>query len=191
MESNGVRILFDTGLGAPNGQLLQGLEKLDIAPEDIQYIYLTHFHGDHIGGLMRGDTAVFPNATLYASKVEHDAWLAMPAAQHTQVSKMIECYKGKLHLFEFGDTLPGNVMTINAIGHTPGHTVYRTGQLLIIGDLMHGAALQFPHPEYCAEYDMDKEKAIASQKRILQYAKENHLLMAGMHLPAPAFLSCQ
>ena len=64
----------------------------------------------------------------------------------------------------------------------------RPGKLLVIGDLMHGAALQAGHPEICATYDMDKENAIKSRKTYLQYARENGLVMAGMHLPVPAFM---
>ena len=45
---------------------------------------------------------------------------------------------------------------MEAIGHTPGHTVYKVGKLLVIGDLFHGYALQKDHPEICAQYDMDK-----------------------------------
>lgn len=56
----------------------------------------------------------------------------------------------------------------------------------MIGDLIHGAALQLEHPEYCASYDMDKEAAVKARKYFLQYAKDNQLTMAGMHLPAPA-----
>ena len=92
-----------------------------------------------------------------------------------------------LHLFEFGETLPGNVVAMNAEGHTPGHTVFQANKLLVIADLIHGAALQLEHPEICATYDMDKEKAVKSRKYFLQYAKDNGLTMAGMHLPAPAF----
>ena len=94
----------------------------------------------------------------------------------------------QLHLFEFGDTLPGEVVAMEAIGHTPGHTAYQTGKLLIIGDLIHGAAVQLEHPEICATYDMDREQAIKTRKQFLQYAKENHLTISGMHLPAPAFI---
>ena len=92
-----------------------------------------------------------------------------------------------MHLFEFGETLPGNVVAMNAEGHTPGHTVFQANKLLVIADLIHGAALQLEHPEICATYDMDKEKAVKSRKYFLQYAKDNGLTMAGMHLPAPAF----
>jgi glyoxylase-like metal-dependent hydrolase (beta-lactamase superfamily II) len=187
VETGGIRILFDTGMGAPDSRLLSGLASLGVTPSDIKYLYLTHFHGDHIGGMMRGDSVVFPDAEVYASKVEYDAWLKMPADRNAQVLKTMNAYKDRLHLFEFGETLPGNVVAMNAEGHTPGHTVFQANKLLVIADLIHGAALQLEHPEICATYDMDKEKAVKSRKYFLQYAKDNGLTMAGMHLPAPAF----
>ncbi len=187
VETNGIRILFDTGIGAPDSRLLIGLKSLGIEPADIKYLYLTHFHGDHIGGMMKGDSVVFPNAEIYASQTEYDAWLKMPADRNAQVVKTMDAYKSRLHLFEFGDTLPGNIVTMNAVGHTPGHTVFQAGKLLVIGDLIHGAAFQIEHPEICASFDMDKEAAVKSRKQYLQYAKDNRLTMAGMHLPAPAF----
>ena len=187
VETNGIRILFDTGIGAPDSRLLIGLKSLGIEPADIKYLYLTHFHGDHIGGMMKGDSVVFPNAEIYASQTEYDAWLKMPADRNAQVVKTMDAYKSRLHLFEFGDTLPENIVTMNAVGHTPGHTVFQAGKLLVIGDLIHGAAFQMEHPEICASFDMDKEAAVKSRKQYLQYAKDNRLTMAGMHLPAPAF----
>lgn len=187
VETEGKRILFDTGMGAPDSQLLTGLNALGVAPEDVEYLYLTHFHGDHIGGMMRGDTVVFPKAQVYASKAEYDAWIKMGDEKNKQVLKTMEAYKDRLHLFEFGDVLPGEVMTIRASGHTPGHTVYQVGKLLVIGDLVHGASLQLKNPDICASYDMDKDEATVTRKLILNYAEKNGLTMAGMHLPTPAF----
>lgn len=188
VEKDGVRMLFDTGMGAPDSRLLEGLKALHIHPEDINYLFITHFHGDHIGGMMKNDSVVFPRAEVYASQLEYDAWMKMPADQKAQVEKTMKAYKDRLHLFVFGDTLPENVMAMNAVGHTPGHTVFQVGKLLVIGDLFHGAALQLAHPEICAQYDMDKKGAVKSRKYYLQYARENGLTMAGMHLPVPAFM---
>lgn len=188
IESNGIQILFDTGMGASDSRLLAGLHALGITPADIKYIYLTHFHGDHIGGLMKNDSVVFPYAEIYASKAEYDSWMKMEAEKNGQVVRAMNAYKDRLHLFAFGDTLPGKVVAMEAVGHTPGHTVFQAGKLLIIGDLIHGAALQLEHPEICATYDMDKQEAIKTRKNLLQYARENGLVIAGMHLPVPAFI---
>lgn len=188
IESNGIQILFDTGMGASDSRLLAGLHALGITPADIKYIYLTHFHGDHIGGLMKNDSVVFPHAEIYASKAEYVSWMKMEAEKNGQVVRAMNAYKDRLHLFAFGDTLPGKVVAMEAVGHTPGHTVFQAGKLLIIGDLIHGAALQLEHPEICATYDMDKQEAIKTRKNLLQYTRENGLVIAGMHLPVPAFI---
>lgn len=187
VEANGACILFDTGMGAKDSRLLDGLHSLGIDPTDIKYIYLTHLHGDHIGGMMNNGSVVFPNAEVYVSKTEYDGWMKMAADKKEQVVNTMSAYKNRLHFFAFGDTLPGNVVAMEAVGHTPGHTVYQVGKLLVVGDLIHGAALQLEHPDICAQYDMDKEKAIKARKHILQYVRENGLVMAGMHFPALAF----
>lgn len=188
VEKDGKRILFDAGMGAPDSKLPEGLKALNINPSEIDYLYITHFHGDHIGGMMKDGVPVFSNAQVSVSKIEYDAWMKMPADKKSQVENTMKAYKDRLHLFAFGDTLPCDVVAMEAAGHTPGHTVFRTGNLLVIGDLMHGAALQLKYPEICATYDMDKSGAVKSRKHYVQYARENGLVIAGMHLPVPAFM---
>ena len=163
IECDGKRMLFDTGVGAPDSRMMEGLKSLNVKPEDIDCLFLTHFHGDHIGGMMKDGKVVFPKAEVYASKAEYDAWMKMPVDKRAQVETTMNAYKDRLHLFAFA------------------------GKLLVIGDLFHGFALQKDHPEICAQYDMDKTGAIKSRKYYLQYARENGLVMAGMHLPVPAF----
>lgn len=188
LETGGHRILFDTGLGAPDSRLLTGLESLGYTPADIDLIYLTHLHGDHTGGMLSDSTAIFPNAEVYISYPEYVAWAGMEDGQSSQLEALAKAYEGKIHLFEFGDTLPGGVEALDAVGHTPGHTAYRAGKLLIVGDLMHGVALQLEHNEYCANFDMDKAKAVDARRRILALAADGNLLTAGMHFPVPGFI---
>ncbi len=184
LEIDGKRILFDTGMGAPDSRLLTNLSAAGVTPADIDYLYLTHFHGDHIGGMMKGDTVVFPKAEVYAAQQEYDAWMQMPDDKKTQVAATMEAYKDRIHLVAYGDTLPCGVVALGCVGHTPGHTAYRAGKFLIVGDLVHGAALQLAHPEICAAYDMDPQSAIKQRRYYLDYARQNHLLLAGMHQPA-------
>lgn len=191
LQVDGKNILFDAGLGAFGGQMLDRLAALDVTPDKIDLIYLTHFHVDHIAGMIAKDSAgkdvkVFNNATVYAGKVEYDAWMNDIPKNDLQKAVM-GMYKDKLHLFAFGDSLPHGVLALDAVGHTPGHTAFQISNLLVIGDLMHGYALQKDHPEINSNYDMDKEKSIESRKRIMQYARDNKLTMAGMHLPPPGF----
>lgn len=191
LQVDGKNILFDAGLGAFGGQTLDRLAALDVTPDKIDLIYLTHFHVDHIAGMVAKDSAgkdvkVFNNATVYAGKVEYDAWMNdLPKNDLQKV--VMGIYKDSLHLFAFGDSLPHGVLALDAVGHTPGHTAFQVSNLLVIGDLMHGYALQKDHPEINSNYDMDKEKSIESRKRLMQYARDNKLTMAGMHMPPPGF----
>ena len=191
VKVDGKFILFDAGLGAFGGQLQKRLAALGVNPDSIGLVYLTHFHVDHISGLVAkdetgNDTKAFKNAAVYAGKVEYDAWMNDIPKNDLQ-KNIMALYKDSLHLFAFGDTLPHGVLAMDAVGHTPGHTAFQLANLLIVGDLMHGYALQKDHPEINSNYDMDKPKSAESRKRIMQYARDNKLLMAGMHLPPPGF----
>ena len=176
-------------LGMPGSGLLPSLHSLGLAPEDIDCIFLTHFHGDHIGGMIgEGGEAVFPDADVYVPEVEYDEWLAMPVEKKGQVVAVMDCYEDRLHKFGYADDLPYGVKPIAAPGHTPGHTLYQIGRLLVVGDLVHGAALQLVHPEICALYDMDPNQAAATRVSILDYARQGKFVMGGMHFPEPAFI---
>lgn len=172
-------ILFDTGLGLDKGGvMLDKLTLLNLRPEDISAICITHCHGDHIGGLVSQGEPVFPNAEVYCADKELDAF-----KNDALTKEVVKVYDSRLHPFTAGDTLLGEIQSIAAYGHTPGHTFYQIGKLLIIGDLIHAAALQIPHPEYCAKYDADKKLAVKTRKEAYQYIRDNQLVVAGMHLP--------
>jgi len=80
---------------------------------------------------------------------------------------------------------------LKAFGHTQGHTCYRKGDLLIIGDLIHGEKIQYKYPEICTVFDYDEKMSIESRKRILKYAEDNKLLIAGHHLQFSNFGMCR
>ncbi len=187
LEKNGLRILFDAGNGGEDSELASILKQMNLSCDDVDYVYVTHLHGDHIGGMIHGEEPAFPNAVVYIAERELGEWMSMPEDNNGKLRKVVSAYEGRIKLFMAGDILPGDVETIEAHGHTPGHTVYRSGNLLIVGDILHGAALQMEHPEICAAFDMDKKAAVSSRRKILEYASENGLTMCGMHFPAPAF----
>ena len=204
-DLKGGYVLFDAALGAPDGKLVENLEKAmggKYEPEKVRHVFLTHMHGDHIGGLMDGDARRFPNAKVYCSEPEAEYWSTQ---NNAMVEKVKKAYGKDFRTFPFRESFyfidktktktPGKqppvveVIGLDAAGHTPGHTVYYIGAgngvFIILGDLLHAAALQFPHPEICAKYDMDPEEAVKSRRRILDMAAKHNIPVAGAHIPAP------
>ena len=183
----GHMVLFDAGLGAAKGgQLITVLDSPRPTPDQITDICITHLHFDHVGGLFNPDgTAAFPSATLHISQVEYDAWASGKLGNPEITSQIEQAYEGRIHLFEQGDTLLGTIATIAAPGHTPGHTIYDLGKVLIVGDILHAVALQVEHPEFCARFDADPNQAVITRKAILDRARTEHLTLCGMHFPRP------
>ncbi len=185
IEKEGKKMLFDAGLGAPDSKLQESLSFLGILPESIDYIFLTHCHGDHIGGMTSAEAAIFPSAEVYLSVEEYNQW---KDSNDALFDTMKSLYEDRLHTFSFTDELPCRVKPISAVGHTEGHTVYEIGNVLVVGDILHGAALQMADTKICARFDQNTELAVRNRGSILEYARMNRLTMAGMHFPVPAFI---
>lgn len=179
-------VLIDAGLGEMgHGQLLSLLQTIELTPDTIHHILLTHMHGDHIGGLMHDGEPIFKHAELWLSADEYAYWYS---DENPMQKAVLDAYSDRLHLIHEGDDLPLNIKAIAAPGHTPGHLAYQYGHIVIIGDAIHGWDLQKDHPEYCARFDMDKEQAIATRKYLLEYSRDSNLVVAGMHMPEAFFI---
>ncbi|MCD8140915.1 MAG: MBL fold metallo-hydrolase [Planctomycetaceae bacterium] len=176
-------LLFDTGYGGARGHLVRSMAEAGFKPEDITAVIITHFHPDHIGGLLNSEGgAAFPNARLVVSRVEVEAF---PQA----AMEFAGGYSGGLVTFEWDQAVSDGVTARNASGHTPGHTVFEidggSAKLLILADLIHFAGIQLQRPEVAVTYDSDPSAAVAARKRIFDYAAESGTTVAGMHLPFP------
>jgi glyoxylase-like metal-dependent hydrolase (beta-lactamase superfamily II) len=198
-------VLVDTGAGAyfgPTlGNLVVALKASGYTPEQVDEVYITHMHADHIGGLLSGGTMVFPNATIRADKQEADYWVspahldAAPKDNKDFFKDAIEILTpyitaGKFKPFE-GDTelVPG-IKAVASHGHTPGHTTYiveSKGQKLALwGDLMHAFAVQFPNPSVTIAFDTDSKAAAVQREKAYLDAAKNGYWVAAAHLPFPA-----
>ena len=184
VETQGKKVLFDTGNGTERGgMLLKRLDSIGVKPESIDFLVITHFHGDHIGGMTDGGKPVFTRAEVYVPEVERTYWKYMSNGNAKAAADAMAAYGDKVHCFKYTDALPLGIKPLAAPGHTPGHTVYQMGRLLIVGDLMHGFDLQIKDLDICPSFDMDRRKAIESRKKYIDYIRKNKLVTAGMHFP--------
>jgi glyoxylase-like metal-dependent hydrolase (beta-lactamase superfamily II) len=193
-------ILVDAGLGHCNGpasgHLLENLKAAGYRPEDVDAVLITHMHGDHICGLAKDGTRLFPRATVYAAEAEIAYWLTTqpndPAAERkANVQSMMQPYQaaGVLKGFKPGATLFPGVTALDTHGHTPGHTSYRFqsgGQtFLALGDIAHVHAVQFAHPEVTISYDSDQPTAKAARAVLFERLAKEGWSIGGAHLPFP------
>ncbi len=197
-------VLIDTGaaglFGPTLGNMLNNLKAAGYQPAQVDEIYITHMHPDHVGGLMAGAAMAFPNATLRLDKADADFWLdeakmnAAPADakgffQGAMAS--VNPYKaaGKLKTFEGNTELVPGIKAVATHGHTAGHTIYVVesgGEKLVLwGDLMHVAAVQFEDPGVTIQFDTDSKAAAKQRKAAYAEAARGGYLVGASHLSFP------
>lgn len=197
-------VLVDTGaaglFGPTLGNLVANLKASGYQPEQVDEVYVTHLHPDHAGGLMAGDKPAFPNAIVRLDKRDADFWLSADNMAKAPADakgffegaqKSMKAYQdaGKVKTFD-GDTelVPG-VRAVAARGHTAGHTIYvveSKGQKLVVwGDLMHVAAVQFADPAVTIQFDSDSKAAAAERRKAFAAAAKEGHLAAVAHVPFP------
>jgi glyoxylase-like metal-dependent hydrolase (beta-lactamase superfamily II) len=196
-------VLVDTGtstaMGDTLGKLAANLGAAGYTPDQVDDVVITHLHIDHANGLLNGDNIAFPNASLRVAESELAFWsddaLRNQAPDGLKpffdiARRAVKPYQaaGKLVSFSDGELLPG-ITAIAAPGHTPGHSMLRLSSgkagLLIWGDIVHNAALQFPEPARTISFDIDPDQAAATRLRVFDLAAADKVLVAGSHLPFP------
>lgn len=197
-------VLVDAGAGSlfgPTlGKLAANIKGAGYQPEQVDEIYITHMHPDHVGGLSANGAMLFPNAIVRADKHDADYWLAAETLEKaTGDSKgfvqgaqtMFAPYvkAGKLSTFEGNSDLVPGIKAVASHGHTAGHTTYvveSQGQKLVLwGDLMHVAAVQFPEPSVTIKFDSDSKAAAVQRKKAYADAAKGGYWIAAAHLPFP------
>jgi glyoxylase-like metal-dependent hydrolase (beta-lactamase superfamily II) len=204
IDTGARRILVDTGagelFGSAAGHLVENLRAAGYGPQDIDAILLTHIHGDHSGGLSVGGQPVFPNAVVYVDQRDPALWLSEEAAakapaarrptfaqSHQTVDPVARA--GRLRTFDGATELFPGVRSVPEPGHTPGLSGYmiesRGQRLLLWGDVVHAAEVQFKDPTVTIEYDVDPSAAVATRRQVLGDAARQGYLVGGAHLSFP------
>lgn len=196
-------IVFDTGNGGstgrrPNaGNLLAGLADAGYSADQIDHVVMTHFHPDHIGGLMEDGKPAFPNAAYVMPSAEYDFWSPPEKAEAektARVGKLVQSnvvpFAEKTTFIKPGDSVVSGIEAVDTSGHTPGHTAFHIEsdgkRLMLIGDLCNHYVVSLQRPDWHVRFDMDKEKAVAMRKQTLGMIAADKIPFVGYHMPAPA-----
>lgn len=203
VRSGGRTIMFDSGTGAQlaptAGKLTANMTAAGVDPAKIDMIVVTHFHPDHIFGLMQKDTnaQVFPTAEIVVPNAEYEFWadpgvLAKLPENRQGLAKRIQAtlpsWKNVTRVENGAEVAPG-VTAISAHGHTAGHTVYRVAagkdQLMVLADITNIPALFVKNPGWHVVFDADPVMAEASRRRMFDQVIADKSIMTGYHYGMP------
>ena len=191
-------MLFDSGTGAQLAPTAGIITKNNlwkaagIDPAKVTNIVITHFHGDHISGLMAKDTnaPIFPKAQIHVAANEYKFW-TNPATTAGAAKRIQAVFPGWSNIKQFeGDieVVPG-VRAIATPGHTPGHTSYHIGsgsqQLIVLGDLTNIRALNVTNPGWHLIFDADPAMAESGRRKMFDRAIADKITLTGYHWGMP------
>ena len=207
IRSEGRTILVDTGVGSMatnpgsvtafaggvDGRLLLDIQEAGVNKDDIDTVFLTHLHPDHVGWNINNDgpspVPAFPNAKYV---FHQDDWEAFRPPKDSEVFGLTFWEETLAPLETAGGTealsgeqaITSEITAILTPGHTPGSmslAIDSGGEkALVMGDVFHGPA-QVSEPSWVFAFDADPDTAVQSRNRMLDRAQAENAIMAICH----------
>jgi len=202
--------VIDTGTGetalaqskGATGQFLNNLTAAGIDPKAVDTVIISHYHGDHVNGLLRADNSLaFPNAEILVPAQEHKYWMDDGEMSRASTPRIQGLFKNnrrvfsgevmkRLRTYEWDkEVLPG-ILAVGTPGHSPGHTshVITSGasKLYVQADVTHVPFLFVRHPNWHAFYDQDPVMAEATRRRVYDMLVADKMMVQGFHYPFPS-----
>ena len=203
VKTGGKTILCDSGTGGQvqptAGKLAANMKAAGIDPTKIDTILISHFHPDHIFGLMEKDTnkPVYPDAEIILSDVEYKFWTdpavidKLPEARKglaRRIQAVFPTWKNIRQVTGEPEVAPG-IRFVSAPGHTPGHRAFHlasgSSQLMISNDTAYVPALVVANPGWRGAYDQDGATAETSRRALLDRVIADKIQICGYHFPFP------
>jgi len=200
VRSAGQTVLIDTGRGAADSRVPANLRAAGVEPSAINMVVITHFHGDHIGGLIGPDgSATYPNARIVVPETEMAFWTDAGEESRAAANRrpgfaltrrVFAAYEGRVTRFAGTPDVAPGIRAVNTNGHSPGHHSYLihdgNAQLMVIGDVATSAELFLPMPEWYPGFDQDPPMAVAARRALLERLAAERMPFVAYHFPMPA-----
>ena len=202
--------VIDTGNGEAayqstkglNGQLLTNLAAAGIDAGAIDTVIISHYHGDHINGLLKADnTPAFPNAKVHVPAAEHRYWMSDDEMKRAPSPRIELLFKNvrrvigssemqkRLRVYEWGEEIIPGITAVATPGQSPGHTshIVASGgsKVFVHGDVTHAPYLFVRNPGWHPFYDHDPVKSEETRRKVLDMLATEKMLVQGYHFPFP------
>ncbi len=199
-------VLVDTGSGPSGlpdtGILVDNLRREGIQPTEVTVVFLTHGHGDHVGGTVTASgNPLYSNARYVMSQDEWDFWtdeerVAAAYPDEDYRNQQLESFKnnvmpleGTIELIGDGTEVVPGLTSVATPGHTPGHMGLKVESggdtLWVLGDAaLHW--LQLQHPDFTGVFDADPDQVVETRRAIFEQIAGNGQAMFNHFDPFPS-----
>jgi glyoxylase-like metal-dependent hydrolase (beta-lactamase superfamily II) len=203
-------LVIDTGTGEAGfkksngvgGQFVTNLAAAGIERSAVDIVLISHYHGDHINGLLMADNSLtYPNAEILVPAAEHKYWMDDGEMNRAGTGRISTNFKnvrrvfnaevmGRVRTYEWDKEVVPGITALGTPGHTPGHTSYLIAsgseQVYLQSDVTHVPFLFVRHPEWHAFYDQDGAMAEATRRKVYDMLAAEKLRVQGFHYPFPS-----
>ncbi len=204
-------VVIDTGTGeagynqskGSNGQFLTNLAAAGIDPKQIDTVIISHFHGDHVNGLLKADnTLAFPNAAIRVPAQEHKYWMDDAEMNKQTSERMAGQFKNNRRIFtnpdvakrvqpyEAGKEIVGGITGVATNGHSVGHHshIVSSGNksVFVQGDVTHVPYLFARNPGWHLMFDQDAQMAEATRRKVYDMLSADKMMVQAFHYPFPS-----
>ena len=201
--------VIDTGTGEANferskgaaGQFQRNLAASGIDRNAVDVVIISHFHGDHINGLLAADNKLaFPNAEILVPAAEWKYFMDDGEMSRAPQGRMQVVFKNLRRVFDAvgrkvtpyepnKELVPG-ITSVATPGHTPGHNSHviasGSSKVYVQGDVTHVPFLFVRHPDWHAFYDQDGKMAEETRRKVYDMLVAEKMMVQGFHYPFPS-----
>ena len=209
VNTGGKLVVIDTGNGPAAfasskgavGQFASNMTAAGLDPKAVDMVVISHFHGDHINGLLTADnTLAFPNAEVLVPAPEwkyfmDDGEMGKQTTDRMKgvfanARRVFDALKRKVTPYELGKDVAPGLLAVGSFGHTPGHTSYvlssGSDKLFIQSDVTNLPQLFVTNPGWHLLFDQDPAMAEATRRKVYDMLVADKMRVQGFHYPFPA-----